>query len=281
MDTRPLVLTGVALVGLAGCQSYFPNGYGAGGYGGGAYPNYPPPGYAPPTGMAPNSSGAPPATTYQPSRAVPSNRGAVTTEAPPLNNDNKYVPSGGSGAGAGQKMVPNYKDPGNAPATLGAPLDDDETIRRPTSQRTPPPGRLNGLTDESEEALAAFGDEEFEAPRRIDTASAIDDGDDMPRQARKPPRDLFRHDQQGYTWLRGVAVRDPQGNGWRMQYSDTPAAGDRFGGMLTLVGNEKIDNLQDDETIRVQGRIDPSQTDRYGKPVYRVERLDRVKRRDQ
>jgi len=167
----------------------------------------------------------------------------VTTQAPPLNNDNKYVPN------AGQKPVPNYNDPGNAPATLGAPQDDEETIRRPTTQRPTPPARLNGLTDESEEQLAAFGDEEFAAPQKVDTASAIDDGDDMPRrQARKPPRDLFRHDNQGYKWLRGLAVRDPQGNGWRLQYSDNPAGGDRFDGTLTLVGSDKIDNLRDDDT---------------------------------
>lgn len=279
MDTRPLVLTGLALVGLAGCQSYFPNGYGAGGYGAGAYPNYPPPGsYAPPTGAVPQTHGVPPSTTYQQGRSMPPN-GGVTTQAPPLNNDNKYVPN------AGQKPVPNYKDPGNAPATLGAPLDDEESIRRPTSQRSSAPAGLGSLTDESEEHLAAFGDDEFAAPQRIDpasaTAAAIDDGDDMPpRQVRKPPRDLFRHDAQGYTWLRGVVVRDPQGNGWRLQYGDESITNDRFDGMLTLVGNDKIDNLREDDTIKVQGRVDLNTKDRYGKPVYRVEALDWVKRRD-
>jgi hypothetical protein len=77
-----------------------------------------------------------------------------------------------------------------------------------------------------------------------------------------------------------VAVRDPQGNGWRVQYSDDTASGDRFDGTLTLVGNDKIDNLREDDTIKVQGRVDMSTKDRYGKPVYRVEALDWVKRRD-
>jgi hypothetical protein len=199
----------------------------------------------------------------------------MTTEAPPLNNDNKYVPN------PGQKPVPDYREPGNPPATLGAPLDDEESIRRPTSQRDTPPARLNALTDDSEDHMASFGEEQFAAPQRIDTASAIDDGDDMPRrQTRKPPRDLFRHDPQGYRWLRGVAVRDPQGNGWRLQYNDDAGASDHFGGMLTLVGSEKLDNLRDDDTIKVEGRIDHNETDRYGKPVYRVDILDWVKRRD-
>jgi hypothetical protein len=259
MQIRPIVLMALALAILAGCQSYFPNGYGNAG----PYSAFPPGGYGPPTGSAG------PSTTYQPSRTPP--RGQVTTEGPPLKNN--YMPSNG------QNNVPNPREPGAPPATLGTPDNElgEETIRRPTSSLQKPPARLSGLTDDSEETLAAFGDEGFAPPREIEATGGVDDGDDMPRTAKKQRPNPYKYDKQGYTWLRGTVSRD-QGGRWRLKYSeDALENDDPYGGALQLVGDDKIETLIEDDVIYVKGRVDPSAKDAYGRPSYRVESLDFLK----
>jgi hypothetical protein len=258
MQTRSLVMMGLALFGSAGCQSYFPNGYG----GAGAYSAFPPGTYAPST------RGAPTNPTYQPSRAnAPS--GASMKAEDPLKN--------GDGA-RGQKSVPNYKDTGTIPRNLGTPSnDDEETIRRSTSSREQPASRLDGFGDDSDEPLAAFGNDEFSAPQPIKRTAAIDEG--QPRNVRRPTRGLFQCDRDDYTYLRGIVSRDPQGKGWLLKYSDDPTDGDMYHGILKIVDHERIDLLREGDTIRVEGTIDATSKDRSSKPVYRVQLLDWVKPR--
>ncbi len=260
MQTRPIVLMGLALANLAGCQSYFPNGYSNAG----PYSAFPQGGYGPPPGVV-----SPP-TTYQPGRAPPT--GQITGEAPGLKNN--YAPT------KGQNNVPNPREAGAPPSSLGTPAnEEEETIRRNgTSSLERPPARLSGLTDESEETLAAFGDDEFVSPKQIESAGAVDDGDSISRKDRKPRRNPYKYDKRGYTWLRGTISRDAKVGGWRLRYSeDALAEDDTYGGSFMLVGDDKIETLIEDDVILVQGRIDSSVKDRNGKPMYRVENLQWVK----
>jgi hypothetical protein len=258
MKTRPLILTGLALASLAGCQSYFPNGgYGsAGPYS--AYPqgtfNGPPPGGQPPT-------------TFQPGRMPPP--GAPTTAVPGLKNES--VPSNG------QRAVPNPSGPGSESAPLGAD-EENATIRRGTSSLEKAPARLDGLNDD-DAAMSAFGNPDFVAPREVRSVSAIDDGDEMPKIPGKPRPNPYKFDPEGYTWLRGIVTPDPQGVGWRIKYSDNPLDDDQYGGSLKIVGDEKIESLLEEDVVLVKGRVDTSARDRNGKPVYRVENLQRLKPR--
>jgi hypothetical protein len=264
MQIRSLMLVGLALANLAGCQSYFPNGYSNAG----PYSAFPPGGYGPP----PGSAGPP--STYQQGRTLPPGR--ITTDNPPLNNNRP--PS------RGQNNVPQPREPGS----LGAPdNEDDQTIRRGTGAREIPPSRLNGL-DESEEIKDSLGSEGFLSPKQlnrsndIEETAAIDDADELPlvTQRPAPSRPIpnpYYFDKQGYALMQGKVMRDPQGGGWRLRYTENPTQ-DTYGGSLLLVGNEdEIDTLMDDDTIRVRGRIDPSAKDSRGKPVYRVDQLEFVK----
>lgn len=259
MQTRPIVLVGLALGALAGCQSYFPNGYN----GAGPYSAFPQGGYGPPPTVT-----SPP-TTFQPGRTPPA--GQITTETPSA--PNKYQPA------QGLNSVPNPREPGSAPATLGTPNDElgEETIRRGTSNRTPPPAKFSGLTDESEEMLSALGDEDFHTPKSIRSASAIDDGDDMPSAATKKRPNPYKYDREGHSWLRGTVSRDKEGR-WRLRYSENALDDDDpYGGALEIVGDEKIEQLLEDDVIYVKGRVDPSIKDAFGKPSYRVDSLDILK----
>lgn len=256
MQFRRIALIGLALAPLAGCQSYFPNTYG----GAGPYSAFPQGGYGPPPGVV-----GPP-TTFQPGRTPPP--GQITTETPPLKN-NVNPPKG-------QGSVPNPREPGSGPPTsLGTPdNEEEETIRRSTSRREKPPARIDGLTDESEEQLEAFGTESFTPPRVIESASAIDEGDEMPRVTKRLRPIPYKYDAKGYTWLRGTVSRDPSGEGWRLRYSQNPLDDDKFGGSFLLVVDEKIDELLEDDVVLVKGRIDRSVLDENGKPSYRVNSLE-------
>lgn len=276
MQTRPLVLTGAMLASLTGCHSYFPSGYGnAGPYSSFPQGTYPPPttfppgtqpqGTYPPRGTPP--LGGPPST-YQPTRPP----GQVTGESPSLKNDNKYAPA------QGNNPVPPPRDPGGVPGGLGTPSDEsEETIRRGTSRLDRQPGQLDTLTDESEETRETLGDEEFARPKVLQPAAAIGDGDEMPRVARKPRPNPYSRDPD-YKWLRGTVVRESNGNGWRLKYSNNPLdEEDRYGGSLLIVGHEEIEYLLDNEVIAVEGEIDPVARDSRGKPAYRVRGLKLLK----
>ena len=58
-----------------------------------------------------------------------------------------------------------------------------------------------------------------------------------------------------------------------MKYSENALEDDPYGGALELVGEEKIEKLLEDDVVYVQGRVDPTAKDAYGRPSYRVENL--------
>jgi hypothetical protein len=248
MHFRPLAALGLALVSLSGCQSYFPNGYGSAG----PYSAFPPGTYPPATGTAP---------TYTPSRPAAPTGASGTTPAQPGRAN--IAPTNN------QKSVPVYKDP-NGIQGLGTPDDQDNpSIRRPTSNRVTPSVGL-GIDDEPENANDPF-EQEFVTPERIQPASATLDADDLPPTGRRGPNP-YKHDTEGYTWLMGTLVAEPQGKGWRLRYSADPLEDD-YGGSFWLIGNDQIELLKPTDVVYVSGRIDPGTRDRLGKPAYRVREL--------
>ncbi|MSR58326.1 MAG: hypothetical protein EXS05_11730 [Planctomycetaceae bacterium] len=139
-------------------------------------------------------------------------------------------------------------------------------------------GSDNGL--ERSQAIASTRRDDLAPSKRIaefETRELTDESEEVLADvARKAgPNPYKRH--ESYAWLMGRVARDPQGRGWRLRYSDDPADGDRYDGSLLIVGDEKIEQLLDDDVIRVYGRIDSSQKNPGGKPIYRVDRLQRLK----
>lgn len=190
---------------------------------------------------------------------------------------------------AGQKEVPVYNDPtsvkspakpgrGDIPNNLGASEDESEILKPASRPQKNGPSRLQGVPDDPDVGLSGQDETDFAQPREVEQASAAEEIEEAPRASRRSTRGLFKRGED-YEFLRGVALRDPKGKGWRLKYSDDPTDGDQYGGTLALVGGRNLDQLQNDDTIHVEGELDPSVPDRYGKPSYRVSELKWVKRR--
>lgn len=268
MHSRSLVPIGLALVVTAGCQSYFPNGYGYNG----PYSSFPAGTYAPPGAMSPSGS-RPSANSAQGAGQFPTPVGGQMNLAP-------NQPRGQSPKNS--KSVPEYRSPGGAPADLGAPASDDELdpIKRGRSSRGNLGGSGSDIADEPDDSLSSLDDERFVSPTQFRTAAASSEDLEPRRLSAKPRPSPYKKDPDGYAWLRGVVARDPKTKSWRMTYSRNGVDGDPYGGSLTLVDDESLDTLIDDDVVFVAGAVDESVPDRFGKPSYRVLRMERLVPRD-
>src|SRR5438552_14244659 len=261
MHIRPFVPMGLALFVSTGCQSYFPYGYGNAG-------PYPPvsQGTYSSQGSGTPSLGAPSATIQQ---------GTGQYQTSPNGQKNMTSGQPRSQSPKNQKLVPDPRDAGGAPANLGASGSDDDGvdgIRRPASSQNGPAKRIDEGVDDSEESLSSADDERFVSP-----VSASSDDLEVRGPASKPRPSPYKKDPIGYSWLRGVVARDQKNNSWRITYSRDPLDGDQYGGSLTLVDDEILDMLIDGDVVLIQGKIDRTVVDRYGKPSYRATSVDPLK----
>lgn len=267
MNFRLFVPMGLALCLGTGCQSYFPNGYGYNG----PYSSFPAGGTytGPATGPATGARQPAAATQGNSQFPTPVNKPATTTGN-----------SAGGQSPTNQKLVPKYRDPGDTPTNLGAPATEDEldSIKRGTSSRKNSNAPADESEDDSGDALSSLDDDSFAKPAPYRTASAsVEDPEPRRLSAQSQSRPSpYKKDPEGYAWLRGVVVRDGKNGSWRITYSRDADDNDQYGGTLTLVDDDRFDTLIDDDIVIVKGRVDKSRPDRFGKPSYRVEELQRL-----
>src|SRR5262249_37152318 len=126
---------------------------------------------------------------------------------------------------------------------------------------------------------SSFEDDKFLSPAPYRAASASSDDAEIGRVVSKPRPSPYSRDP-GYKWVRGVVARDARTNSWRITYSRDPLDSDPYGGSLTLVDAPLLDILMDDDIVLVEGAVDRSATDRYGKPSYRAVRVSPLKPKD-
>lgn len=266
MNSRHIAPLGLLLVSV-GCQSYFPNSaYGP--YGPYAMPPagaYAPPatyqGAAVPGTYAPQAANAPPGQTQAPGRI---------SSVPPTGTPARTPP-------AGSATVPKYPDAGSPPSTLGKPADDGlDDFKNTTGLRSPSGARIDTITDDSEENLAKLGGETFAGPMPLRSVAADSEIDGPMRQTVQSVPSPYLHDREHHSWLRGVAQYDEFSESWRIVYSRDTADDDKYGGSLTLAGHPDLDKLRDLETIFVEGVVDPNRPDRFGKPMYRVRKIQPI-----
>lgn len=260
MEFRPLVPWGLALVVSAGCQSYYPNGYGHNG----PYSTFPGGTYVPSTTMPPANSG-----------------GATRQYPTPVNGRNNLQPD--APAAGSSKTVPKYRTPDGAPNDLGAPGSDDELNsikKRGTSSRGKPGTAADDPTDDAGDAFSSIDDERFVSPVEYRSSAAANDARGSGRVEARSVPSPYKKDPNGYSWLRGVVARDPKSGAWQLTYSRDDGDDDPYGGTLTLLDDEALDILKDGDVILVEGGIDRSSPDRHNRPSYRVDRLTPLKPRD-
>jgi hypothetical protein len=260
----------------------------------GAMPAAPGGGYVVP-GTVPGSLGAPSMSPSGP------------TLAPPLNGSGTGTPpTFAPGSTPAGPSVPEYRAPGSddfeynngrfgpapddgfrPPADNGSPFYEGTAAPRrldieQANRRREPPDYLAGLDDfeGSHPSRADFGP----APRAsVRPAGFVerptpnpDFGFDPitgpdPAESNPAEEETLDYDRTGYRWLRGVVDFDPRRRNWHIIYGLPPDPADRYGGSLTLLDDGHLADLQDNDVVFLEGRLDPTAgRDLLGKPLYRV-----------
>ena len=85
----------------------------------------------------------------------------------------------------------------------------------------------------------------------------------------------YGFDRKDYRWLRGILKYDSRSGGWLITYS--LAARDEFGGTLAMaISQQQIDGLAEGDTVDVHGYVDQNVRNEQGRPIYRVESIERI-----
>lgn len=85
----------------------------------------------------------------------------------------------------------------------------------------------------------------------------------------------YGFDTKNYRWLRGILKYDSRSGGWMVTYS--LAARDQYGGTLPIdADQQQINGLADGDTVDLHGYIDTSVRSPQGRPIYRVEAIERI-----
>lgn len=287
MHSRSAWLLVLLSLGACGCQSYYPYGYA----GTGPYPTAPAGAFVPPQGTyaAPPGTTMSPPVMYSPTPATPRTyqpapggmvSGQVGTPTPAGTRGYQPVPAPTPARGAAvpttpisqpgtavEAPVPKPVEPRTIPDSVGDAVrgeDVDEikgASRELTPSATPPRRTSDTLTDEGADEIETTDYDGFAPPRSPirRTSGTAESG----RRLKKSP---YSHDP-GYRKLSGIVSQDPQTLEWLLKYN--PREDDDYGGTLTLAGDEMLENLVEGDAVVVHGRVDPRDTDRFGRPRYK------------
>ncbi|MBI3864934.1 MAG: hypothetical protein HY290_23915 [Planctomycetia bacterium] len=201
MQIRPLVPWGLALFVSAGCQSYYPNGYGHHG----PYSNFPTGPYVPPVTTTPGSSG-------------------TGLKSPtPVGGQRNLQNSESETSADGTRKVP---DPRGAPGDLGAPAtrEESDSIKRGSTSNRGNSGSTTATPDKDpaddlDDSLSSIDDDRFASPVEYRGSPGDRELKEPRRIAAKTAPDPCKKDPNGYSWLRGVVSRDSKSGSWRITYS--------------------------------------------------------------
>ena len=261
-----LLLAGAGSVVLcaSGCfgPMYNPNGpWGAPGYS--QYNNYPAYGY--PNGGYPGS--------FQ-----------TLTPGP------QYAPSGTIVPGGNSSPTPTYQgDPGgNVPVpTPVDPNTPNPYFGSPTGMYSPNPSEdfiepRSGLNADPTSDAPPFSAIRRPGTEAELTAATRGPGFALPvrptgltRTESSGTESPYDYDSASYGWLEGVVSFDPADQTWNIVYDLDPASDDEYAGHFTLSPSPLLRTFRDGERVRLEGRVDPVERDRFGKATYLPERIIR------
>ena len=264
------VVCSLTLLGLTGCQAYAP--YGMGGYPGGIYPT-PPAGYGPQPGVqfgAPAPAVIPGVPAYGTS-AIPgdsqtlrSTLGSAQSDAPPFDPKSDGIPKPLNG-----NPVPHpiHLEPKNREEISPAGSESEIQFDNTDASTVPASGGPRLASREFESSQGSNKGFVTPIPDFVDLGNVVTA--DTETQHPNP----YDHDRKNYQWLRGKVDFDEQDQTWHIIYNLTPDQKDRFGGSVALIDHPGFNNLQNDDVVYLEGRIDTGSLDRSGKAKYRIEYL--------
>lgn len=273
------VVCGLLSLLLAGCYMNSPYGGYPGMYG-------PQPMHGPPGGpmLAPgNAVPAQPAFPQSGQRQIPGR----TEVAPNPRSDAPAFDAERDGVDSDNR-VPDYRDPTDTdndagrgfqnPKSGNEPFGESPFGEKKSSDSDPFPSgdddrsgvRLDGIDDASFGRKEDSGgvDEVFQPPIPIKSASSTTELDDIASGRRPNP---YRYDSKAYTWLQGVVDYDAESKTWHIVYDLNP--NDRYGGGIVLVDDPELKRIRSGDVVLIEGRVDSTATDEFGKPRYRIEKL--------
>lgn len=279
------ILAALALLSASGCYSYSPYGYG----------NYRGPYFAPPAGAFPQP-GSPqmgpgvPQGAYLPPQAVapvgiPRSQWQQPLQAEAMPHPAAKAPASGDEGDvfaepATNGPVPEPSDAGESrePADpSGSPTDSGNPFGSADSAGV----ELKGIDDRAIVGSGHLpesrsGNDRFQKPVSFQPVSSVerDTADTAMTVSNRP--NPYKHDRNGYAWLRGVVDYDEQDQAWHLIYALNPDPTDPYGGDVTLVDSAELDALRNEDVVYVEGSVDSSVRDRLGKPCYRVNRFQRL-----
>jgi hypothetical protein len=204
----------------------------------------------------------------------------------------QYVP-GSSIPGSNAEPTPTYGGGTSAPPYGGT---TSPTVPNPSDPGSPyfpgsgeqfntPRSGVNAAPATSGPPVASVGAlEPFELPTANEPLTASAESRPlgpalrpaaMMRETGPAVAENYRYDPQ-YAWLEGVVSFDPADGTWNIVYSVDPAEGDEFAGHFTLADSPLARTFREGERVRLEGRVDPLQKDRFGKPTYLADRVIRT-----
>ena len=312
-----LLLGGLTLLTLFGCQAYSPYGYGSGyGYSPPGTYRMPPAGYAPGTTVVPGTVQPRDGNLGQPGSLKPNSSGLNapipgTGSAASINKTPVFEANRGTGTGflPNENPVPKPKIPESSgfPDTSGGtgktiPVGGTENPAKGASDVFPsgtsPFGSgtaISPSTDSARIKLTGSGNEDSKQPASREPATQEPARFQPPKSATpiptpqggsstiiKPPAGTpmsnaagtpnpYDYDKTGYTWLRGKVDFDQKTKSWQIIYS--LSGKDKFGGSLILGDNPKLKDLQNDDVVLVEGRLDTVRKDDRGMPIYKIDHM--------
>jgi hypothetical protein len=167
---------------------------------------------------------------------------------------------------------------------LGAPsgLDEDEDdFKKPVGSLPSNDRTSNRLNDDTQENIRKMGPESFTDPKKTPigkkegmTKPTSFESSDAASMHRPNP---YAFDSESYKWLRGVLDYDAVDKRWHITYSNNPQDKDTYGGSLTLADNPQLEEkFLNNDVVLVDGSVDVNQRDRFGKPVYKIRKINRI-----
>ncbi len=83
----------------------------------------------------------------------------------------------------------------------------------------------------------------------------------------------YDYDEVGFQWLQGQVDYDESEGSWQIMYSVEPNKNDPYGGAITLSDDPRLKALRKSDIVLVGGHVDATKTDAFGKPTYRIEKI--------
>ncbi|MCA9078534.1 MAG: hypothetical protein KDA93_26140 [Planctomycetaceae bacterium] len=290
---------GLLLTAICGCYRPYMNAPYNSPYGS-PYPGAPVQTLTPGGTYTPGGS-YPPGGTYSPGSGVPtpnydsgSSSGTFSQPTPSNSTYDPITPSGGSPSpyygqpdsgstiDRGDGGVPQPFDPGD----LGNEAYNPQPMPEPVADDKDQSIDLFGAVDDQQSTTGSVAkvtpvNAEFLAPiRRAQSESVADTTSEFSvAEAPAPTSSPYAYDagdangEGGYQWVRGVAQQDESTGEWRLVYRVNQPEADAYTGWLTLAPNSLLDQLTPNGMYVIHGKLDHLQTDKDGKPTYRVESL--------